>query len=136
MKKITLGLFVPLLASFMISCSEDEKSNTTVVETDEPNTTIVETDEPNTTVVETDEPNTTVVETDELNTTIIETDEPNTTVETKNLEVPFCEKGVLVLESGDEVVKVSENPEVEIIHNQYDEKTICLISGEVEIIRE
>ncbi|EJF07349.1 hypothetical protein ThvES_00005230 [Thiovulum sp. ES] len=136
MKKITLGLFVPLLASFMISCSEDEKSNTAVVQTDEPNTTVVDTDEPNTTVVETDEPNTTVVETDEPNTTVVETDEPNTTIKTENLEVPFCGNGVLVLQSGDEVVKISENPEVEIVHNQYDEKTICIISGEVEIIRE
>ena len=72
----------------------------------------------------------------ETNETVIENPEDNNTIETKNLVIPSCENGeVLVLLSGDKVLKISENPQVEITHNQDNLKTICLKSGEAEVER-
>ena len=60
--------------------------------------------------------------------------------ETTDLEqkiaIVSCDDGYTTLESGDEITKTSEDdPEIEIIHSVDGNKSICVLSGEAEIIR-
>jgi len=55
---------------------------------------------------------------------------------TKNINIPSCTTGAVELKSGDKINKLSENdPEVEITHSEDGNKTVCLNSGEAEIVR-
>jgi hypothetical protein len=69
-------------------------------------------------------------------TPVEETPIEETPVEETNFPIPYCEDGeVIQLLSGDIIQKISESPEVEITHNQNGSKSVCLLSGEAEVIR-
>jgi hypothetical protein len=114
MKKIFLGV-LPLLFNLLFfgcSSSSDKTGETIVDEINDTTPTEENTTQP------------------EDNTSV----EP--IVEQKNISIPSCESGDYErLQSGDKIIKVSDEPQVEIIHNQDNKKSICLQSGEAEIER-
>jgi hypothetical protein len=63
-------------------------------------------------------------------------EEENITAEIKNIPIPFCEEGEFEqLYSKDRIIKISESPKIRVLHNQDNEKKICILSGEAEITR-
>jgi hypothetical protein len=144
MRKLIVWL---LPVALFLGCSDsidtDLEENLTEVEKPEENLTEVEKPEENLTEVEQPEENLTEVEKPEENLTEVEQPEENLTeVEkpeenlTREIAILSCDEGYTDLISGDQVEKLSENAEVEIIHNQYNQKTICLLVGEAKIVRE
>lgn len=113
MKKIFLGLLPLLLSLLFFGCSSSS-DNTQETAVDEINETTTPAPEENTT----------------------QPPEDNTSVEQNNISIPSCESGEYEqLQSGDKIIKVSDEPQVEIIHNQDNKKSVCLKSGEAEIDR-
>jgi hypothetical protein len=55
----------------------------------------------------------------------------------KNIKVALCEdNNNTVIQSGDKVQKIADDTEVEIIHSESGDKSICVKTGEAELIRE
>jgi hypothetical protein len=131
------------IASFLFfGCSSDsDDSNTPTQEeevVDQPNEPVI-TPEPeeNLTIPE-DKNETPIVVVPEENLTIPE-DKNETPIvvvpEKTTLSIPLCDDGVEILESGDIIIKVSENPQIELVHSASGDKTICVKDGEAEIER-
>jgi hypothetical protein len=117
---------LPLL--FFIACSGSSSSSSPDVN----ETNITE----ETPVEETPVEETPIEETPVEETPIEETPVEETPIEETNFPIPYCEDGeVIQLLSGDIIQKISESPEVEITHNQNGSKSVCLLSGEAEVIR-
>jgi len=62
--------------------------------------------------------------------------ETTSDIQLKNITISSCDVNYTALESGDQIVKISEDPEIEIIHTVSGEKSVCVKSGEAKIIRE
>jgi major membrane immunogen (membrane-anchored lipoprotein) len=76
--------------------------------------------------------NETVTEDSDTNLEDSETDKDDEKKETLN--IPLCDE-TLTIQSGDKVVKISENPQIKVQHLSDNSRYICLKSGEAVIER-
>ncbi len=145
MKKFFAGV-LPLLIGVVLTACSSSDDEPVLVKTPEVNETVeleenITVPEVNETVepeenITAPEVNKTVEPEEVPEVPVVENNEINTTIAPKNIAIPLCEdEEYETLQSGDKIIHKSDEPEVELIHNQDNIKRICLVSGEAEIER-
>jgi hypothetical protein len=72
----------------------------------------------------------------EENNNVSVSEDGETTVDFKAIPIPSCESGKYqILKSGDKIRRISLEPELKIIHNEDNEKFVCIQSGQATIVR-